>query len=385
MNKMLNLRALKRPAWPGVVWIWALALLALPNCADIIGLEPWDPNDSPTTLVFCDLPKPDMRQCIAPSDIGIGIRQAAAALALNTGDTNTIMIDESDTALADCAATTGGPQSVLLDSQFPQGTSTCFAPSLFTDANSVCVAFCKNLGGDPSFCNLNARASTNVPLAGYPGACGGEGGGPSDLFVDPRPIPEPIEWDPDPASLIGVDTGGGNNLHRSANTSDPPDFDAGGASTQQINNSDAYVEFSAENIDISHVIGLSEIPDGCAPCTDTDPSYADISFGLSLNYDNHVYVIESGVLVTTGPDLNGSFGTYNPVERYRVSLEQSADGSKTAIVKYSRLTAVCNPGNPCQEDVFYTSEFLAHYPLRVDASFREVNAGVKNVTVMRIK
>jgi len=212
---------------------------------------------------------------------------------------------------------------------------------------------------------------------------GGEGVKRGD-FDDQRINPEGVAWDP--ASLIGVDdTGAG--LQRTAADDPPnsPEFNAGAASTQEIGHGDAYVEFNAAELNLSHVIGLSEIPDGCAPCTDTDPTLADINFAISLNVDNHVYVIESGVLVTTGPDINGSFGTYNPVERYRVSLRHSADGSKTAIVTYSRLTAACIPGNPCQEDVFYTSDHLAHYPLRVDTSFREANASLSKVTIVRIQ
>jgi hypothetical protein len=186
----------------------------------------------------------------------------------------------------------------------------------------------------------------------------------------------------------------GNDLQRTAATSQPPDFDAGTASKQRIEHGDAYVEFSAAENTLSHVIGLSEISDGCAdPCADSDPSLTDINFAISLNADGRVYVIESGVLVT-GPDINGSFGTYDPNDvfdpndpktRFRVSLRQSSDGTPTATVTYSRMTAQCVPGNQCPEDVFYTHDGLGHYPLRVDTSFREANATLTNVTVVRIQ
>src|SRR5438094_44026 len=100
---------------------------------------------------------------------------------------------------------------------------------------------------------------------------------------------------------------------------------------QRIERGDAYVEFSATaigNAVLSHVAGLSEIPKNCPdPCTDVNQSPNDITFGISLNVDGRVYVIEKGVLVT-GPDLNGSFGLYNEQnqhERFRVSLRQSSD------------------------------------------------------------
>jgi hypothetical protein len=384
----LKQRALR----PSVDWLWPLALLALPGCAEILGIEPWTPETSLTTLVFCDFPKPppDGPTCIKPDEIDIGIRQAAAAVALNTGQTKSITIDESDTALAACAATTGGPQAVVFQGPFPQGIPGCADPGTLTNANKFCVTVCSGEGADGSFCASNAHASTNVPLTGFPGLCSAEGAPGSE---DPRIKPEKVVWDPDPANLIGV-TPNGNDLQRSAPTSPPannPPFDAGAASTQRIEHGDAYVEFSAAENTLSHVIGLSEIPDGCAsPCTDTDPSLADITFAISLNLDGRFYVLEGGVQVT-GPDINGSFGTYDPNDpagpnpRFRVSLRQSADGTKTATVTYSRLTASCNPGNPCPEDVFYTHVGLAHYPLRVDTSFREANATLTNVTVVRIQ
>ena len=55
-------------------------------------------------------------------------------------------------------------------------------------------------------------------------------------------------------------------------------------------------------------------------------------------------------------------------------------------VTYSKLTGPCNPGTPCSQDVFYTHMgAAATYPLRVDASFREVHATLTNVTIVRIQ
>ena len=383
----------RRVGRPSVGWLWPLALLALPSCADIIGIDPWTADAALTTAVFCDIPKPPPPAplCIKPDEIPLGIRQASAAVSLNTGDTGTITIDESETALAACAADTGGPQAVEFLSIFPNGKGGCLDPASLTDANAFCVTLCNQItdAADPAFCSSHAHVSTNVPLTGFPGGCTPDGS--LSMFVDPRPTPEKVDWDP--LSLIGVTPVNGNGLQRTANTSlplDNPPFDAGAASTQRIEHGDAYVEFSASENTLSHVIGLTQIPDGCAaPCTDTDPSLTDINFAISLNKDLHFYVIESGVLITTGPDLNGSFGTYDPNDpidpkRFRVSLRQSSDGSKTATVTYSRVSN-CVPGNPCPEDVFYTHDGVANYPLRVDTSFREVNAVLNDVTLVRIK
>jgi hypothetical protein len=374
-------------------WLWPLALLALPGCAEIIGLEPWEPKNPLTTVVFCDLPTPPGAHCASPDEINNGIRQASGAVALNTGEGwNTLTIDDSAAAFAACAGITNGPQAVEFVTQFPKGIALCTAPATLTDANAFCVASCLGETPDAAFC-ASAHASTNVPVTGFPNACTSDGA-LLPGFVDPRPTPENVVWDPDPASLIGVTTPNGNDLQRAAATSQPPDFDAGAASTQWIERGDAYVEFAAAETMLSHVAGLSEISVNCpSPCTDTDPSLTDITFGISLNTDGKVYLLENGALVMApdadgkGPDVNGSFGTYLAGERFRVSLRQSSDGSNTAIVTYSRLdvNTACIPGNPCVEDVFYTHVGLGNYPLRVDTSFREANATLTKVVVVRIQ
>ena len=381
---MLNARdSLKSAGRPSVGWLWVLALLALPGCADIIGVEPWDPKTAFTTLVFCDIPKPETGGpvCAAGNEMGT-IRQNAAAVALTTGDTSNITLDESEDAHLLCI---GQPRLVVFDSPFPQGLPTCVDPSI--DAKTACVALCNGESPDP-VCS-QARASTNVPAAGFALGCNVEGV-TNPLFVDPRLTPEKVVWDSDPQTFIGVSaTPNSNDLKRTKPTSPPmnaPPFDAGAASTQWIEHGDAYVEFSTPDalmLHLSHVIGLAEIPDNC-PCPDTDPSFADITFAISLNKDGNVYLLDSGNLIMDpdangmGPDVNGSFGPYAENERFRVSLRQSSDGSKTATVTFSRITG-------SSENVFYTHVGLATYPLRVDTSFREVDASLSNVVVVRIQ
>jgi hypothetical protein len=71
-------------------------------------------------------------------------------------------------------------------------------------------------------------------------------------------------------------------------------------------------------------------------------------------------------------------------ERFRVSVRDNSDG--TASVTYVRITGTCVPGTPCNENVILTrSGGPAHYPLRVDTAFRELNATLADVRVVRIQ
>ena len=129
------------------------------------------------------------------------------------------------------------------------------------------------------------------------------------------------------------------------------------------------------------MVGLSQIPASCAfPCVFGGPGLADINFGISLNSDGLVYVIETGGVGVAGP-----FGAYAAFERFRVSVTQSSDGSNAANVNYSRLPAPCPPGKTCVDKPFFTHALGGHYPFRVDTSFREQAATVTDALIMRIK
>ena len=377
--------------WPDAGLISALAFLALPGCSVLF--SPGEPPGAPpiADAVFCDVVAE--RHCATADEQAVGIRLAAAAIALNTGQTGTVGLDDSPEARARCG---GDPEAVAFRTAFPEGQPFCVncgdsigpAPAPFLTATDLCVNRCPEIvapGADPpdqsvlEFCQENARTSTNFvpepPSRCFAGACT-EGGALLADFADPRRTPEPIVW----RDRIGV-SAAGNDLTRTAATT--TDFDAGAASEQWIERGDAYVEFSANESTLSHVAGLAEIPPGCAfPCADADPGLGDIDFAISLNVDGRFYVIESGLLIA-GPGINGSFGTYAPGERFRVTLRDNSDG--TAAATYSRLTAVCMPGGPCPEATFYTHASPARYPLRVDASFRETGATLADVRVVRIR
>jgi len=391
--------------WLRAGWFWPLVLLALPNCSfhpnPGINLEPGpQPN---TTLIFCDVELvPLQRHCATDVDKQTGIRLAAGAVALNTGQSAAIGLDESPDALARCG---GQPEAVPLFGPFPQGAPYCLngfqigpgAP--FADPQAACLAACEDKFGSTdasgtftpavppatatvSFCTAHSNPSTNVPGNPSPGFAGGcaPNGVPTMEFVTPatdlRRNPEPVNW----TDFIGTSPTA-NDLTRTAATTGT--FDAGAASTQWIGRGDAFVEFNATESNLTHVLGLSAIPQGCAPpCSDGDPSLADIGFAISLNVDGRFYVIESGSLVT-GPDINGSFGTFAAGDRFRVTLTDHSDG--TADVIYSRLVGPCTPGTPCPDVPFFTHvSGPARYPLRVDASFREQGATLQNVTLVRI-
>ena len=348
-----------------------------------------------TSAVFCDIENTDtdkVRRCATDTDKAMGVRLAAAAVALNTGQMSEIGLDESPEARARCA---GEPEAVFFRGSFPDGLPVCLncsvigpSPAKYATLAAMCNAQCLDVSGqfdgtpeDPAVRTvcLQSMASTNWESIGscLSGICP-SGDTLSPSFSDPRRLPEAVAW----GDLIGV-TASANSITKTAGAPLGV-FDAGAASTQHIARGDAYVEFSAREKTLSHVIGFSTIPTGCpSPCPDTDPSLQDVGFSVSLNRDGRFYVIESGVLAM-GPDVNGSFGTYGVDERFRVTVHDNSDG--TASVTYSRITGTCVPGSPCNENVFLKrSGGPAQYPLRIDASFRELNATLADVRVVRIQ
>jgi hypothetical protein len=377
-------------------WFWALVLLALPNCTlDRSGIV------LPTHLtrgalprssaIMCDIEKYQgpTRRCATAEDLAMGIPLSMAAEALVSGQAGNVGLDYSPAAQAACGA--GTPQAIDFQGSFPDGFAVCLncgvIPTSHADATAVCVAQCQDLidfGEGPSptdplaFCTANARPSTHFPASGcFDNACS-EGGTLRADFADPRRIPVPVVWR-DPIGVSAV----GPNVTQTSPTTIGNVFAAGAVSEQWINGNDAYVEFEGSENNLSHVAGLAEVPSGCPfPCPDSDPGFADINYGLSLNSDGRVYVVEAGALIP-GPDLNQSFGTYVAGERFRVRVKDHFDG--TATVSYTRIVGACVPGNPCNETAVYAHVTpLASYPLRVAAAFREQNATLANVSIVRI-
>ena len=394
LNRLPYARILKSTVGPASVgWLWVVVLLALPNCSlDRRGIGSGmnlNAGRLPrSSAIFCDIERETGRRCSTPEDRAMSIRLAAAAVALNTGQTSGFGLDESPDALARCG---GVPEVVPFQHSFPEGTSVCLncevigPPSAtptptYANANAACVAKCEDVlrSSGPTvpppaavvaFCESHTHVSTNFS------SCAADvctSSGIRGDFVDPRRTPEPVVW----SDRIGV-SAVGNNLSRAAPATGV--FDAGAAaSTQRITRGDAYVEFSASENNRSHVIGFSEIAAGCVdPCADTDPGITDINFAISLNLDGNVYVLESGAVIA-------SFGAYTAGERFRVTLTDKFDSRGT--ITYSRIIGSCTPGTPCPETVLFThTSGPATYPLRVDASFRESGATLTDVRLVRIQ
>ena len=398
-------------------WFLPLVVLVLPNCT-------FEPRLVPTptfTAVFCDIEKPpaEARHCASEDENANGLRLAEAAIALNRGDTHVLGLDDSPAALARCG---GRKEAVYFQGPVPEGQPTCVDTNALTSVSAACEVPCQQFFGvvkpdgslvpdNPptpetiAFCQQRAHLSVNVPQEplGYSDGCT-TGGKLVDFFVDPRRPSEALELDASGQFGIGVVTTTDaqglthTSVSRSVITSPPannPPFDAGAASSQRFNRGDGFVEFSAGEVGKTHVVGLSEmfIPAlGCTfhACDDTDPSLADITFAISLNLDRdstdpsrgRVFVIESGRLLTNGPKDNGSFETYAPGERFRVSIQDNSDGTGT--VTYSKMSGFCISGNGCTESTFYTSQVVGHYPLRVDMSFREQGATNNDIRLVRI-
>lgn len=396
------MRASLKPGhgWALTAWFWISVLLVLPNCSFESPAGSPGPNLDPGSMprdsaIFCDIEKE--RHCASPTEKAMGIRLAAAAMALNTGQSGSnIGLDESPEARARC---NGEPEAVIYYGAFPRGYASCVncgevvGSPQYPDANQACIAQCEDFFGSLApdgtlipdnppvlanriYCESHARASTNQPLGScFAGACTA-GGAERPDFADPRRIPEPVDW----INLIGT-TANGNNLTKitPSNTTG----NAGAASSQRFLRGDGYVEFSAKTANLSHFVGFATDPASCAPsCNDTDPTPNDVSHGIALFRDGRVYLAENGNVVV-GPGTNGSFRTYTAGERFRVTVQDKSDG--TAKVTYSRVIGACVPGTPCAVETIHTSTLAATYPLRVDTSFQDQGATVTDVRIVRIQ
>jgi hypothetical protein len=379
-------------------WVLPLALLTLPGCADIIGLEPWhDPSNLDrgpqpwSGAVFCDIEKPAGRRCATDAEMSDPdiMHLSAGAEALVVNQKSNVALDFSADAQAACG--TNKAQLVEFENDFPDGTPICVnclvVAATASDANGLCIAQCEDLTGegepaDPALtadCTKRAHLSINAttPTFCFEGACSAVGDF-DDTWLSPRRDPEPVTWQ----NVIAVNANN-NTLTKDATGTNA--FDAGAASKETITTGDAYVEFTATGIS-TRIVGLS-LGD-----TDTDSGFVSIDYGLDLFKDGCVYIFEKGAPVS-GPlklgdpgnpcTVDGAFLTYADGDKFRISVTDNNDG--TATIGYVQVTAACATSLDCPS--FADSSTHAPYSqqLRVDTSFHDDNAVVENVVIVRIR
>jgi hypothetical protein len=380
-----------RGRWVQAGWVLPLVLLTLPNCfLDSTGLDYGDPQvvfdpgpDPRTSAIMCEIrkvPHPTNSDCATLEDMESGIPLSYAAIALTQGEQASLGLDFSPEALAACS---GMPKKVEFQGPFPDGLHVCLncatqIPAVYVDATDACVAKCVDLvqggefeppNGAQSFCESNATVATNFNQSCFENACS-NGGTPNMPFIDPRRDQEPVQW----VDLLGQAQATTNNLSKGDEVGDLTDFDTGAASKQTIEHGDAWVEFEVTENDKSHVLGVSF---GAGP--DTVAGLADIEFAISLNFDGNIYILENGANYISAP-----LGPYQPGQRFRIRITDNNNG--TASIKYTRVDGPCSVGTVCAETELATqTEPGTSYPIRITASFREPNATLANVTLVRIQ
>jgi hypothetical protein len=380
------------------------AMLAFSGCSFHPNAGPsanFNPGPTPQShVVFCDIEQfgtgfdNTSRVCadqfIGPTPVPL----TSAALALNNGGTAQFALDKSAAAVGRCGS---NGEVVQFQGQFPQGTPVCLncgaqIPAVYADGNAVCIARCEDISqavisvpppaAIATFCGNHAAVSTNVPAGGCPmgfdNACS-DAGAFQTTFPDPRILPEPMIW----TQLTNVATSGpeNNTLTQTVASTPPGQYQAQAVSQQQLGFGDAYIEFSSGETTTAKVIGFSAIAQSCNQCTDSDPSDADINFSVNLASDGRMYVLHNNTLVPGG-DVNNSFTTYAPGDRFRITVTDQNDG--TFVVVYSKLALPCTPGLPCNLTTLLTDTVHGTYPIRVDTSLRDVGASLSDVTLVWI-
>ncbi len=125
-------------------------------------------------------------------------------------------------------------------------------------------------------------------------------------------------------------------------------WNAGAVSTNTIESGDGYLEFTASETNTQRVGGLGNLVTGVA--------VADIQFGVLLNSDGTVEVVEGGA-------SRGVFGGYVTGDRFRVELVNG-------VVRYFR--------NNIQ---LYMSLQIPTYPLRADSALNTPGATLTDVSL----
>jgi hypothetical protein len=397
------------PRWLQGGWLLPLALLMLPNCilppyeyvegGEEVPSEVFDGGEGRTGAIMCDIPKvpfagaAEASECATDEDIKGGYSLSYAAIALAQGENlRTIGLDYSFGSLAACG---GKPKKIQYEGTFPDGTAVCLncakigpeLPAKYIDANAACVAKCVDLvnrgehepsGGAQSFCEANAKVSTNFNKNEcWEGKCS-TSGVPEMPFNDPRRPQEPVKWLDIEGDADSLD----NDVFMKADATTTGFHDSSAMSEQTITRGDAWIEFTVKAADnMSHVVGVSTDIG-----TDADLDLEEhVAFALSLNRDNKIYIVHNGIPVKMPNSPEEWVGTYAAGDRFRVRITDNEDEEHTATISYKRVDANCGDAMVCDESPLGESQGTVKYPLRISALFREPGATLSNVKMVYIK
>ena len=344
-----------------------LCLSTLPFILPGCGFNPSGENEygpkPHTSVIFCDIERGPRRCPGATEDLSGAVDKLHYYReGLWRGEDQPLVVDNAEDARARCG---GRPEVVQFRGPFPRGAARCVSPRAFdqpggyVDVSSACVNFCEDLqlqqptAGDRP-CEQVVLPSWRAALAAFPDACTNAGALRPD-WVDPRittatppPTPTPIVLQPvvwrdviTPATLAV----NGNSLRK---TGTAQAWDAGATSSSLLLNGNGHVEFVATETNLRRLCGLSI---GGHP--DADPIYTDVEFGVFLQNDATLLVIEAGTVVPLPVPV-----TYASGDRIRVAVTGGA-------VQYAK-----------NGQVFHVSASAVMYPLRVDTSFFDTNATI---------
>jgi hypothetical protein len=376
------LKSTGRRLGPG--WLLPMVLLALPGCFLNAGAydappEIFKPGEQPLSgLIMCDIPKVAKDECATQEDVdnSVGTASTEAAVALNNGDIAEVVLDWSDDALKAC---NNLPRKVTFHGTWPNGSEVCLNGGTqigngkeYKDANEACVAKCQDLvaqgdiepsGSVLEFCQARAHVSVNFnPKTFFPNFCS-DAGVPLHNQADPRLPAENLKW----TDLQGTELGDNGLTLKYAG---PGNGTA--ASDQLLIGGDAWVEFEVGETGVPHVIGVR-----------TDGSSGDMPIAVSLEGNGDVNVLENGA-----PNASGPFPAYFVGQKFRIHIADNHDSPATATITFASLPQPCIDGVFCTENGFYppplASAPTVAYPLRVNASFSQGPATLKNVKLMRI-
>lgn len=160
------------------------------------------------------------------------------------------------------------------------------------------------------------------------------------LLLPVSALAEQVVWQ----NAVNVSISGGSLTKTNSGST----WTSGASSANVIRDGYGFMEFTAPNTSTYRIAGLSY--------GDTNQDYTDIDYAIMIRSDASVAVYEGGT-------SRGNFGSYTTNDVFRVEV-------RYGVVRYLK-----------NGSLFYTSGVAARYPLRVDASIRDLNGVISNVFI----